>query len=122
MSDNFRFDIAGASLSAALGIATTHYSRVKGWRVETLEGKPPRLILYWTEAKNATPLPAPLEGEAIVTFVRAWLDATKASTDTMWHDVETGQGNRVYNEDWGHIGSDHSAFVAIEPYLLLYGK
>lgn len=122
LGDNYRFDISGAPLSDALALAFLKYPKVVGWSVEKREGEPPRLILYWFKSKSMTPLPAPLSGESVVLFVQQWIDATEWEPKHPWSDVVTRKGVRVYNEKWGHVGGDHSAFVAIEPYQIWLGK
>lgn len=118
MSDNFKFDIRGASLEKSLGIATTHYTEVAAWRTEF---DPPRLVLYWTESSEANPLPAPLTGEALVLFVKSWLNSVDYGPEPDI-DGECGRGSWVYNESWASVGGDWKAFVAIQPYWLMYGK
>lgn len=122
MADNYRFDVAGAPLALALSLAFTDQTKVVGWRVQERENEPPRLILYRYADKAMTPVPAPLTGDAVVAFVQQWLDATEWEPKHPWNEVTTKKGNRVYNEQWGHIDGSHSAFVAIEPYQLWFGK
>lgn len=119
MSDNYKFDVTGAPLAKALDLAAaTQGHKVKGWRVDK-EGA--RLVLYWAESPKAQTLPAPLDGDAIVTFVKAWLDAVSYGAQPD-HDGDNSKGARVYNEAWGHIDREWQAFVAIEPVWLMHGK
>jgi hypothetical protein len=67
-------------------------------------------------------VPASLTGDAVVAFVQQWLDATDWDPKHSWSEVVTEKGNRVYNEEWGHIDGSSAAFVAIEPYQLWFGK
>lgn len=122
MADNYRFDVAGAPLAVALGLAFHAQTKVVGWRVQERPEEPPRLILYSFDDKAMTPVPAPLTGDAVVKFVQQWLDATDWDPKHPWGDVTTKKGARVYNEAWGHIDGAWTAFVAIEPYQLWYGK
>ena len=118
--DNFHFDILGAPLKLALDVATVDHKKVVGWRQEDRQGST-RLVLYWTETGRGNPLPAPLEGEAIVSFVQSWLNAANYGRQPD-HDGDNGRGCRVYNESWGHIDREWQAFIAIEPAWLMYGK
>lgn len=38
------------------------------------------------------------------------------------HDGDNEKGWRLYNETWGMVGGDHSAFAAVEPAWAMYGK
>lgn len=118
MADNYRFDIAGAPLDKALSVATLQYQKVVGWSVDQ-EGK--RLVLFWTSSPNAQPLPAPLEGAALVSFVEAWVNNVEPAPAPNI-DGSVKLGSRVYNEAWGHVAGHWEAFIAIEPYWLTYGK
>jgi hypothetical protein len=126
MSDNFHFDITGASLEASMAVALTSWKNVKGWRIEEAADrkdgiKRPRLILYWTESSKANPLPAPLAGEALLGFIKSWLETAPYGPQPD-HDGDNGRGWRVYNESWGHVADEWQAFAAIEPVWLMYGK
>lgn len=124
VSDNFHFDLTGVGLDRALDIAFTGHSKCIGWSEgEVSDGGRvrKRLILHWTENVSATPLPAPMTATEVLPFVQAWLNAVPRGPEPD-HDGDNGQGCRVYNEDWGHVGSDYTAFVAIEPRWLMYGK
>lgn len=120
MADNFEFRITGASLEKSLDIATTQWSKVVGWSTDS-NGK--RLVLYWTTTKQPGfyPLPAPLERNEIVEFVRAWLKSVDYGPEPD-HDGDNGKGWTVYNERWGHVANRYEAFVAIEPTWMMYGK
>lgn len=120
MSDNAHFDITGAPLAICLQIATgiSSSGRVTGWRMDADKN---RLILYSLPSPRATPLPAPLTGEALVLFVKAWLDQASYGVEPD-HDGDNSRGFRIYNEDWGHIDHEYQAFVAIEPAWLMHGK
>lgn len=120
MADNFRFDITGAPLDQCLDIAIIGApgKKVVGWSVDT-DGR--RLVLYWSTSPRATPLPAPLKGEALLGFVKSWLESVNYDSEPD-HDGSNSRGWRVYNENWGHIGNDPYAFAAIEPAWLMHGK
>ena len=118
MADNFHFDVTGAPLGQSLAIATSQYSKVYGWSVDN-DGR--RLVLYWTDSAEATPLPAPLQGGALEAFVRSWLQAVDYGTEPDI-DGSVSRGWRIYNEAWAQVASRWQAFVAIEPAWLLHGK
>lgn len=122
MADNFHFDMTGVPLEKALDIAFGQYSKAVGYRVEN---DPCRLILYWVARANGDdviPFPAPMDAEASVMFVKAWLKHTAKYGSQPDHDGDNKRGCRVYNETWGNVGRDYRAFVAIEPVWLMYGK
>jgi hypothetical protein len=54
--------------------------------------------------------------------VRAWLSNAADYGRQPDHDGDNEKGWRCYNEAWGHIGSDWTAFAAFEPVWLMYGK
>lgn len=120
MADNFQFDITGAPLKQCLDIAILGApgKKVVGWRVDE---KPNRLVLYWSNNEGATPLPAPLSGEALLGFVQAWLESVEYGSEPD-HDGSNSRGWRVYNEQWGQVAGNFYAFAAIEPVWLMHGK
>ena len=82
-------------------------------------------MLYWYEDSKATKLPKPLEGKALLAFVFRWLKKAwqeRAAGDEPDHDGDNSVGFRVFNEDWGHVAGDHSAFVGIQPVWAMHGK
>lgn len=127
-ADNLHFDVAGAPLGLALQVAAVAQRKAVAWRVDQavprvgeVPPRAPRLVLYWTESSRATALPAPLEGDALVAFVKAWLDTADYGSEPDI-DGESSRGCRVYNEDWGQVDHEWQAFAAIEPYWLMHGK
>ena len=129
-SSSFRFSITDAPLAECLAIAIRGAAggKVEGWKVDKGPGPDPsdphpdRLILVWsTQSPGSHPLPAPLKGEALVGFVRSWLETVDygKEDDT---DGHCKKGWHVYNDAWGYIDGDPYAFVAIEPVWLVYGK
>lgn len=120
MSDNFAFDITGAPLAKCLDIAVSASPNRKAvaWHVDK-DGK--RLVLHWAIDSKGIPLPAALDGDALRAFVEAWLEAVNYGPEPD-HDGHNGRGCRVYNESWGQVDGEWSAFVAIEPAWLMYGK
>lgn len=122
LGDNYRFDVSGAPLEVSLELAFLGKQTVVGWREQKREGEPPRLILYWHEGREMTPTPVPLSKDAVIALVQQWVDSAEWEPNHPWNDVTTRRGARVYNENWGHIDEDPSAFVAIEPFQVWIGK
>lgn len=118
MADNFEFRITGASLEKSLDIAMSGHSKVVGW---SLWGR--SLVLYWTTGNHEDfhPLPAPLDLEATVSFVKAWLKTADYGSEPD-HDGDNSKGWTVFNQSWGHVNHQWEAFVAIEPAWMMYGK
>ena len=120
VGDDFSFEIAGAPLSAALNIALLDHSKIVAWRVDAPIGSK-RLVLYWTTAENATPLPGALTGDALQGFVQSWLDGVEYPPKPDI-DGSVAKGCRVYNEAWGQIDDQWQACIAVEPHWIMYGK
>jgi hypothetical protein len=149
--DNARLDVVNegeAALRLALALAMGQHAQVTHWKVSkarrvtrywALEGKPthghseelvvdpadakarPTLILLWHDEGQATPLPAPMELEATVSFVKNWLAHATYGREPD-HDGSNGRGFRVFTEDWGHVYDHHYAVVGIQPAWAMYGK
>jgi hypothetical protein len=113
-----RFDITSDSnLEAILQIAFARHKTAKGWRID---GK--RLLLSWSnDGDRWNSFLTPTDASTAVAPITAWLKSQKYGTVPPC-DGSVVEGFRVYNENWGHIGDDHYAFVAIEPELIIYGK
>lgn len=79
------------------------------------------LIFYWTEDKDATLLPFPLDLKGAMSFVNGWLNHANYGVQPD-HDGDNGKGFRVFVEDWGHVLHNWKAFVAIQPTWAMYGK
>lgn len=122
-SDNFHFDITGATLFDCLNIAWNGSPGRKAthWIIEEREGFPIRLILTWNEGKNTIPFPAPMTVEDCEPFIMAWLRTIEYGAQPD-HDGDNSKGWRVYNESWGRIQNHTYSFVAIEPVWLMHGK
>lgn len=120
MSDNFHFDISCAPLDATLAIAFVGSPSGKAthWRADE---DPQRLILAWHEAPGFVPLPAALDAEGALVFIKAWLADARYGLQPD-HDGDNGRSWRVYNEAWSHVDHCPYAFVAIEPRWAMYGK
>jgi hypothetical protein len=121
LPDNYHFDLTGVDLETCMKIAFANApgNKAEAWKTEE-EGT--ILILCWSNASsNCNPLPAPMNAEDAVAFVRSWLRSVPYPPRPM-HDGDNRPGHRVYNEQWGHVRGGHYDFVAIEPTWLMYGK
>ena len=95
------------------------------WKIDKEKG----LILYWHTVENTNPFPSPLNAQQLLPVVSGFLASEEAKQIicNKWdadcqHDGSNSLGWRVYCEDWGHIGRDHYAFIAIKPAYMWYGK
>lgn len=123
MPDNYRFDLTGIDLETCMKVAFGDVpgGKAEGWKTYTDEGNR-ILVLCWSEhSSGMTPLPAPMNAEEAVVFVRSWLRSVPYPKEPD-HDGSNSKGWRVYNEKWGHVRGGHYDFVAIEPTWLWHGK
>jgi hypothetical protein len=125
--DNFSIDIGTRSrrdLVSVMQIMLGQHRRATHFRVEEREGKPARLILFWTDSKTAEPFPYPLDTpETAADSILSWLqDIEYPENDFNDSDITEEKGFRAYNEAWGHVANDPYAFLAIEPRWCWYGK
>jgi hypothetical protein len=74
------------------------------------------LVLYWSKQPEAIALPCPMDWKAAADMAWTWLASRTDDQIHGWadHDGSNVRAWRVYNEDWGHVGSSHYAFVAIQ--------
>lgn len=86
------------------------------------------MILLWYHDKGSTAFPAPLNPKQTAALVWAWLGTEPKIEQERWEkayiggDVWSEPGWRVYCEDWGHVGDNHYAIVAVKPVFLWAGK
>lgn len=124
------FDIVGGNLKDAMKVAFTspygdnRLDTAKGWSLEEREGKPTRLIFHQYESSSVEMMsrfivPAGYKHAAKV--AQEWLDVVEYPEEP-GTDGSTDRSHRVYCEGWGHVGDDWTAFVAVEPRWLVYGK
>ena len=129
MGDNRIFNVNGEGDEMLLDTLKLIFKQegdnttAKGWRKSLKHG----LILYAYENGDINLFPNPLTAEEVFPIVKKYLKSGEDVELDDWdkdadHDGSNGQGWRVYCEDWGHIGSDHSAFAAIKPVYIWYGK
>ena len=150
--DNFRFDITAegdkrlaqameiAFMRAAGGKAVAYAVRpaVQGERYpaddpaphmrnrEKVAAKPLRLVFYWNKPHRPddltlVALPFSLDAAGAADFAIRWLREQEYGCEPD-HDGDNRRGWRLYNESWGHVDNDYSAFVAVAPAWALYGK
>lgn len=88
--------------------------------VEGAGGKP-TVVLCWHEEHGATPLPFPLDEEAAEQWLAQWLKHAEYGSEPD-HDGDNDRGWRAFCTSWGHVGSRHYAFLAVQPEWAMYGK
>lgn len=129
--DNKVFNVNGRSklqLQATLKLAMLdEYDKerkAKSWKFDPNKG----LILQWSN-ENGTSFPIELSSVMLTEIVWEWLQSKEAKSMLFegWdanadHDGDNELGFRVYCEDWGHVGGDYSAIIAIRPSYCWYGK
>lgn len=120
MSDNFHFDITGASLEDSLKIAFSIHKKAVGWNCQKIDGHY-ALVLYWFPADLVNPFPAPLTIKEVVPIVEKWLNEASYGVEPD-HDGCNSKGWRVFNESWARVGGEAGAFVGIQPAWLMHGK
>lgn len=116
--DNFYVKIVSEGkphLAVALGLFN---EKCVGFRVDEQKN---RIILYKYKSEKMTPLPFPMQGDALVEFCWGWLQAANYGPQPD-HDGDNGKGFACYCEGWGHVDNEHQAYAAIEPAWAMYGK
>lgn len=123
---NPNFDISGEMelMDRALAIAFAQPTQAVGWSLDVRNDEVDRLVFYWTSSyngKECTLFPSPLGLKQIRSVIDPWLVTVDYGPipDT---DGHTRKGFRVYNEAFGHINHNYEAFLAVEPFWLIYGK
>lgn len=126
MADNWQLDITNEGtekLRLAMKLAMSWHSKATHYCVHHKLG----LVLLWHEDANVDgvavqKLPFPLKtSDMLADFVAGWLSSADYPEKPDF-DGSSVKGWRVYNEEWGHVGKSHYAFVAIQPVWSLYGK
>lgn len=82
-----------------------------------------RLVFYWAIPESSIkPFPFKAGADFLTQFVEEWLPTVDPGPEPD-HDGSNQRGFRIFNnEDWAYVGSDHYAFLAVEPAWLMYGK
>lgn len=129
--DNRIFHINGSGSklllkTLQLAVETAGYKRIDGYRIDDKKG----FVLQWYcddgiklnsgTCEEVLPLiETYLEtSESNLTEYKKW----EAAFDDDYNDVIDEPGWVVYCEDWGHVGSDYYAIVAIKKAYMWYGK
>lgn len=123
--DNFHFDMTSSGaekLKTALLLFDPPGRRVVGYSIgDAIALQRKRLVLHWHESQAATMLPFPMTLEQAAAFAVAWLEHADYGREPD-HEGSNSKGFRLYCEGWGMIGSDFSAFAAVEPAWAMHGK
>jgi len=117
--DNFHFDMTSEGkeqLKTALSLFP--HQKVVAYRIDAEKG----MILYWIQSTNALSLPFAMSLSQAADFVSGWLEEAAPYGAEPDHDGDNGKGWRLYNESWGRIGDESSAFAAVQPVWAMYGK
>lgn len=94
-----------------------------GYRIDPKLG----FVLYKYDSPQMIRFPCGLGAKQVLPLVLSWFESRPVYEAVGWdsncdHDGENGPGWRVYCEDWGHVGNERSAFLAIKPAFMWYGK
>lgn len=140
--DNFQFDVTAWQghldfdlLQVVMRIAFADHDKATVYRVISpvfekvaqprqppqIE-KPATLVFGWHESmRNSIKLPFTLDFVGASQWAHRWLKEQDYGREPD-HDGNNSKGWRVFNENWGHIGDDFYAFVAIQPAWAMHGK
>jgi len=132
--DNRVFNVNGRGvelLALTLQVAVQQRSQLpRGFRKDEQRG----LVLYWyIDEDDQENSPTPFLGQPSILELASLIlqaldeDWAKKIPCEDWdadtdHDGHNVLGWRAYCDDWGHIGDDSSAFLAIKPAYLWIGK
>lgn len=143
VGDNSVFNVNGMSreqLTLTLKLATLRehgdHQTITHWKILKDKG----LVLMWAKPdddKMAQQFITPLTGEEVKWLHSEHIDRSGGANKRIpmskmfpmegWdanadHDGSNEIGWRVYCEDWGHVGGELYAIVAIKPAYIWYGK
>jgi len=107
-----------------LAVKTAGYRQIDGFRIDEKKG----FVLLW-HCNNGITIDEKTP-EGVFSYVESYLESDAADyvEKKQWeqaydsYDVTDQEGWVVYCEDWGHIGIDPYAIVAIKKAYLWYGK
>lgn len=143
--DNNRLVVVSKSrqdFDLAMQLAFKHADTAMGWYVIQYPSEPkaydeytahPRWLLgvntksflvlcqYNSNHSNYKDFPIELDCETSSDFAWSWLNKQDFGEEPD-HDGSNSHGFVVFNETWGLVGSDYSAFVAIGPAWAMHGK
>lgn len=122
------FNVNGSgkeTLITAIALAMqTGGHAVRAWRFDPAKG----LVLSFNP-ETGTAFPFALDASLVAELAWGFLTSEQAAKVRCegWDAPFTGDGSdrlgwRVYTEDWGQIDREFSAFLAIKPAHLWYGK
>lgn len=121
MADNFYINVVSIgreSLGMALDIALrSGFRSVVGYKINPTKG----LVFYWSDAHDCIKLPFTLDLAGVTDFADRWL-AEQDYGQEPDHDGHNKRGWQVYNEAWNRVGDEYSAFIAVRPMWIEYGK
>lgn len=121
MADNFYINVISIgreSLGLAFEMAfKSGRNSVVGYKVIPNKG----LVYYWSDAHGCTKLPFTLDLTGATDFAERWLAEQDYGREPD-HDGDNKRGWQVYNEAWNRVGDEYSAFVAVRPMWIEYGK
>lgn len=83
------------------------------------------LVIRWgTVQPDATALVCSMGWKEVADMAWTWMLSVpdEERGDRCDHDGSDGKGFHVYCEDWGHVGGDHFAFMAVRPIWAWCGK
>ena len=120
--DNFHFDLTSeGDLVAPMKIAFQRPTqRAEGYLIHPEKG----LVFFWylgETVEGLVKLPFKMDHVGAADFARRWLDEQDYGREPD-HDGDNGRGWRLYNEEWGRVGSWTGAFIAVKPAWAMYGK
>jgi len=118
MSDNPILNVSGRGLERLQTVLRlTEHSKARGY--VTTENK---IVFFWCDHKEMIPFPAETPTEDCARIAINWLDGVKYHNEPDI-DGDCERGWRCFTEGWGHIKPyGYPAFIAVEPYWLMYGK
>lgn len=105
------------NVSGLPGKHVHHFERCK-----EQEGGKLTLVLLWSDVKESTPLPFPLEIGDAIPFVKGWLKASGDPGPTPDIDGDVAEGWRVFTGAWGHVAGCSCAIVGVQAWWAMYGK
>lgn len=130
--DNMRISVQSEGRSAFdLAVKlffTSKYDKEEPRKTVThwIEDPEKGFILLWgaEQSKDCVKFPFPLGWKAAADLSWEWLQQqpNEKYQGKLDHDGSNGQGFRVYNEAWGHVGKYHYALFSVIPVWACYGK
>lgn len=131
--DNKHIDLTlegKTNFERAMQIACSSHTSIVGWTIYETESEDKKtkfkhLVLHWCIPDRNTTInkfPFEMDTKQATEFAWGWLDKEPVAYGQPDHDGDNGKGFHLFNESWGHVAGDWSAFVAIKPIWAMYGK